>query len=72
MVVFGLGKDLLIKSVLGHCDVIRYGAIHMIRKHWTGRFGSEMTIFAYYQYINCAYRVSGWVRKCPKTCLHNI
>ena len=31
-----------------------------------------MTIFAYYQYINYAYIVGGWVRKCPKTCLRNI
>ena len=34
----------------------------------------KIAIFAYYQYINHAnkYLVSGWVKKCPKTCLRNI
>ena len=33
----------------------------------TIQMGSEMAIFAYYQYIEV-----GWIRKGPKTCLCNI
>ena len=39
------------------------GTIHILYKLWTG---SENSIF---QYINHAYIVTGWVRKCSKICL---
>ena len=37
-----------------------------------GGGGQKMVIFAHYPYINHAYIVDGWVRKCPQTCICNI
>ena len=50
------------KSIL-----VQLGTIHILRKHWTGWVGSENGSFCL-----LSVHIHGWVRKSPKTWLHNI
>ena len=33
MIVIGLGKNLLLKSVLGHCDIVAQITVHQVKNN---------------------------------------